>query len=461
MSLEQWNTHGDWSEDPWFLRPGVGWYEEWRALGLLPDARQMAVEGLKRIFPPEVCRKIREDSSFRLYGPVISLFDAVRFPGLVAPLLELGLDSLVAKPWEDASVLHRLHQRDQHDEAVFEVRVHAALLRAGYTVERVRETPDERTCDFLATKKGRTFEVEVKLLNSPELDRVAEDLNRLLMTRDLTIPGLHLTLRGSESLAEQVLSDAAGVRARLTTIADAYEAVAARLHQELVPGTYAVEEYGSIVASSRQGQGSMTDLTLPDLPEEKKARRVLRIIRRGLTQLPGKHTGVLVVGLFRFAQPFRVEQLASEAAKEVDGYSRCQMIVLCDSLTDADDGSRVRTTRPVFHAFSPRPYRHLRKGELELAKTLASTRMRPAAQLRPARPGDFAVTMPTTRPARSQVSLGTIRGPLQAGQTVTFTFNGRGETSMKVSPAPSSSDNQSTEAPETLSKEASPEPGTE
>lgn len=435
MSFERWNTDGDWSEDPWFLRRDVGWAEEWQALSLPADARQKAVEGLKQIFPPEVCRKIREDTSFRLYGPVISLFDVMRSPGLVAPLLELGLDSLVARPWEDASLLARLHQRGNHDEAVFEVRVRAALLRAGYEVERVRETPEQRTCDFLATKKGRTFEIEVKLVNSPELDHVAEDLNQLLMTRDLTIPGLHLTLRGSEAFAEQVLSDSASIRERLTVIADAYEAATARLRQAPAPGTYKVEEYGEILASVREGQGSMTDLTLPDLPEEKKARRVRRIIRKGLTQLSGKHTGVLVVGLFHFAHPFRAEQLVSEAAKEYDAdYARCQMITLCDSVDDPEGRSRVRTTSPVFHAFSPRAYRHLRKGELELAQTVASVRMRPAARLRPARPGDVAVTLNTTRPARSMVNLGTVQG-LQAGQTVTFTLNGRGETRMEVSPA--------------------------
>lgn len=431
MSVDRWDTDGDWTADPWFLRPDVGWTEEWRALGLPRDVRRKAVEGLRRIFPPEVCRTIRDDPSLRRYRSVIFLFDTLRMPGLVAPLLRLGLDAVETKPWEDAGLLHRLHCRGEHEEAAFELRVQAALLRAGFGVQRIPETPARRTPDFRVSARGATFDVEVKLLNRSELDQIAEDLNRLLWSRELIVTGLQLTLRGSEAFAEEVLSDPKRVRERLVAIADAYESTALRIRAAPAPGTYAVEGYGSIIATPRDGLGSVTNLTLPELPEEKKAQRVLRLVRRGLPQLSGEHPGVLLVGLSRLAHPLEVEALAAEAAKTDKGLRGCSMLVLCDSLEEPPGASSVAPASPIFHAFSPGAYRRLRRVELELATAAAATSVRPAARVRVARPGDVEVSASyARRPPQSLVHLGTTE--LKSGQRAVFTFNGLGEASVKV-----------------------------
>ncbi|RKI01740.1 hypothetical protein [Corallococcus sp. AB038B] len=431
MSFERWKSDGDWTIEPWFLRSDGGWLEEWRVMGLPLDIRRQAVEGLRRIFSPEACRVIRDDASRSGYGRVIALFDGVRSPTLVAPMLELGLAARKSNPWEDRGLIHRLRLRDGHDEAAFEVHVHAALLGAGFAVQRVPESSSRRTPDFKVTRRGVTFDMELKLLNSSALDGIAEDLNWLLSGRDLTLPGLRLTLCGSESFAEQALDDPKGVRQRLGDIADAFGRIASRIRASPVVGTYEVAGYGSILAEAHDGQGVMTDLVLPDLSEEKKAQRVLRLVRKGLSQFDGTHSGVLVVGLSRFANPFWVEHLVLKAARHDDAFGRCKMVVLRDTLNDPPGTSRLQTSFPIFHAFSPHGYRRLRKAELELADAVGASSTRPAARLRPPAPGEEPLRGETRRPARSLVRLGTIRD-LNSGDKVVFTLKGNGQTTTRI-----------------------------
>ena len=432
MALERWDTDCDWTMDPWFIRPDVAFEDEWEALGLSRQKRLLAVEGLARVFPPEACREIRDDQP-RGLGRIISLFDGIRWPGHVYGLLELGINATVAKPWTDPTLLSRLRNRALHDGAAFEVRVQAALSRAGFGVQRIAESPLGKRPDLLVTSGSAAFEVELKLMNRPDLDVAAEELNRRLFPHDIMVQGFHVVARGSESLAERALDDLESVEAELPEISRAFGEAAARLRANPRAGTHRVGDHGVLVAESCQGLGSYSVDLLPDLPDERKVRRVQGSLGKALRQLSGQRPGIVVIGLFHAAHPLLVERLVIEAAKNDDNYSGCVMVVLCDSFRRSGAPARIDYSTPAFHAFSPRPYRHLRRRELEIAIAIASTHSRPASEMRPARPGDYAVTMSTRRPAITFVNWGTAKvGP---GQTATFTVNGKGETRVEVEPS--------------------------
>lgn len=432
-SWARWKGDGDWTEDPWFLGADGGWEPEWNALGLPLEKREIAAKALRKVFPPEICRAIRE-GSFDRYGPVLGLFGVVRTPGLVAHLLDLGLDASLAKPWEDPALLHRLHWRNMHDEAAFEVRVQAALLRAGFDAQRVPETPEEKRRDLDVRKEGASYEVEVKLVNEPDLNEVAKDLQHVFSTSELVVPGLHLELRGSDALAEQALDATRlpSLQGQLREVVREFSECADRIRSAPAPGRYVAGEVGHIIAIPGPQHGSFTNLTLPELSEEKKASRVVRRMRDGLDQLTGNDTGVLVVGVFHAAHPFLVERQAQLRAKSDDRWKKCRMVVLVDNFPPPPDLGVSDMQIPVTHAFSPHIYRSLRPREIELALAAGGTHQRSAFPIGSPRSGHFAITMNTRRSPVTVRSSGRIS--LEAGASVQISIDGFGNTRVEHLP---------------------------
>ena len=425
---------GDWVADPWFVSSDVGFEEEWEAIGLPRAARIAAVEPLRRIFPPEVCREIFADETYRRFGPVVSLFGWSRWPGTVAPLLHLGLDAAVAQPWDDVATLKRLRYREGHDEVAFEIAVHAGLARAGFRVERVPETPAGKRPDFRVAVGGSTYDIEVKLVNEPELDRIAEELSWGFRASDLMVPGFHLRLWASRELSERALSSARSLSSEFPAIRAAVGKAAESLRANPAPGRHDVPGVGWIEAIPSRGLGSWEDRFLPDLSEERKAERIVHgVLKKAMAKFSGDARGIVVLGLFHAAQPALVQKMAVEVLGQDTRSSACKLVVLCDRFT-RPSASRIRWSAPAFYAFSPRPYRKIRRAELQIAEAAASRRGAKAVRWVDAPAGQAGLPVTTGRERRTLRSAGRISGPAEAGTVFSFSINGRGETRTEVRP---------------------------
>jgi len=424
--IHRFETTGDWGQNPWFLDPDFEdmWGKDWIRLGLPREKRVLANESLKKIFPPDVVMGMKEDPR-KWYGNVISLFGGITFPSHIVNLIDLGVDTALTHPWADRAVLRRLQHRQSHYDTAFEIAVHAGLLRSGAIVERVPEAPPEKRHDFNIHFHGFNYEIEVKLTGSPDLDRLARDLHSRLDATVLTVPGLHLVLRGSELLADMSWDDPAAVDAAVPEILEAYSEAAKLIRSIGKPGHYPTGKWGFIEATPGPVHGSVEDQMLPDLPEEKQARRVIRKVRDGLDQFSGLNHGVLVVGLYKSAQPDDVKRLilndididmARTLAK------KCVMIVLCDQYVQWKAGFMAPERFPVFYAFSPLLVRQLHTREMELAVAASSTHWAKSTRMDWQKPGHISTRLSSSRPTQTLWSLGSKQW--KPGETMTFSFDG-------------------------------------
>lgn len=419
MTTAAWTGDGDWTKSPWFL--SGDFHDDWESLGLPRPLREEASVGLARIFTPEVCRAARlEPLSF--HAGIMQLFDFVRNPSSIADLLNLGLNALRTAPWDDLELIKRLHNRNGHFDAAFEVRVHAALKRSGSTVTRIKQTPTQRTRDFDARFDGRAYELELKLSNLAKFDVLALELDRRLLLATRPSPGRSLVLRGSEELALLALDDADAIHSKLDEIVSAFQRAAERLLADSTLMSADAGPFGSIEATHDEGDGRTRLELLPELGGEKKASRVVRNIRDGLKQLTGAAPGVLVIGTSQNADPFLVEEIVRAKARTQPAYKKCRMIVLVHDLR-VRTNSRALSRVPTFHAFCPFAYRHLSKRELALAATIAGTHSLNATRLD--KRLHESVIRPPARPRMETVSLGTVN--VVPGTTVKFSLSRLGE----------------------------------
>ena len=274
------------------------------------------------------------------------------------------------------------------------------------------------------------YEVEVKLTRASELDHVANRLNHELMLRYLVVPGFQVALQGSERLAELCWDDLPTLEKAFPEILWAFESATEDLRSRSAPGIYPAGEWGQILAEPGPEHGSLTGLALPDLPEEKQARRVLRKIRDGLEQLTGKRNGILVVGLYGAAQPDHVERLLLEDRKAAATLARkCVMVVLRESIDVPEKGFLMLKRIPLFYAFSPLWTRKLRPAEFKLAVAASSTHWGTAMRMDPERPGVVLRRVDTSRRPTKLVRL----GMMSAGhRSLTATISGSGPPRVEI-----------------------------
>lgn len=422
--ISRFNQTGDWGATPWFLDPAIETRlaVEWDTVGLPREKRVIANSALKKIFPPEVVLEMNNDPA-KWAGHVIALFGGLIHPGQVADLLDLGVNSDIAKPWLDRPLLRQLQLRKSHADAAFEVAVHAGLARAGAVVQRVPEAPPDERHDFDVTYRGVQYEIEAKLARASDLDRLAELVSSRVAAYDFIVPGLRLVLRGSDELAELAWDDPDAVEAALPELLAAHAAAIAHLRVSPSPGKYPAGRWGHVEAHAGHEHGSVEDQLLPDLPEEKKAARVLRKIRKGLGQMTGTRPGVLVVGLYRAAQPDLIQHmLLDDLRLGATLAKKCVMVVLCESVSKWDTGLMVPRRLPFFYAFSPLRVRQLRPAEMKLAVAVSSTHWSTSSRVDWEREGHISTRQSTNRPPRMLWSLGSKQ--VKPGETVTFALSG-------------------------------------
>jgi len=417
--IASWDGDADLSKEvPWFL---TGHDAEFEELGFPRERRERAFRGLLKLYPPEVCREIRDGGKYDL-GIVLLLFMPY-FPSMVDDLLEVGCDVEAVQPWHDHNLLHRLRRWDGYPEAALELKVQANLARAGIKAERVPESPRRKTPEFRIAGERDDLLVEVKLVNNPHLHELAKELGSAIQCRTGSIAGFNLRLLGNESLSERALDYAqhAALLGEQDAIATAFSSCVDRLRQSgCVPGTFDAPPYGCVVATQEPGLGSVTADPLPDLPDEKRAARVVRLIKEAAAQLTAGQ-GIAVIGLYHAADPFLVEDvLRREEKREPRIFGRCRSVVLCDRL----DGPGEYDSTPVFFAFPGRAYRSVTKEHLRLAEIVAGDERRRARHLPRPEEGQPRIRLDTKRRRMTAFKLAHVelKGP---GHGVSVFFDGR------------------------------------
>lgn len=394
--LDRFKTTGIWAEPAWFAAPQMDEH-----LGIRRHLRLKAVRGLLRAFPPEVCVRIARDESLQSFGPIIVLFGA-QFPGLINPLIALGID-LEDAGVTDAEVLGRLTHRANHEAAAFEVRVQASLRRAGHFADRIPASAEARRPDLLTAIDGIHHDVEIKLAHASEVDRAAHELEEALLQSGLHIAGYELEWQGTRKMMERLFeADDAGAAARglQREIIDAF---APWKDRRVLPAEIPITDLGTLRVGPRPGLGRFSIGNLGELSEDQKARRVARMIRRdGVAKFDGSRPGLLVVGIHHAAKHHLVEQLVREDARaNPDAYSRCRMVVL----TDRVNLPRSRRRWPVSHAFLLGSDSMTRPSDVRWAVSVASATDERGLLVGPLSPDGRRVDVDTTRPRRSTVML--------------------------------------------------------
>jgi len=269
---------GNWMEAPRFLTSG---HELLDQAGFSLERRKRAAIALALLFPADLCRKMHEAEDF---GLVLPLF-APTWPLMVSYLLEVGIDLADADPWKDDQLIQRLRTTPEFDEAAFELRVRASLVRSGYAVQKIPEAT-HRTPDFLVQRDGLDCELEVKFANSSALEKFVRDrASPALMHGMNHVNGFKFKLFGDELLEDKAL-DAEGLREleldlpnMVRAFADAGKSIegAPRVGKFDVPG------YGFIeVEAASHGLAEISPLVFPEQDDRKRARRVFDLIAKSL-----------------------------------------------------------------------------------------------------------------------------------------------------------------------------------
>ncbi|MFP2929673.1 hypothetical protein ACLESO_31635 [Pyxidicoccus sp. 3LG] len=147
---------GDWTREPWFLSSQ---FEELFERADLPKSRILsAIDGLARVYPPEVCRELLVDP--RHAWLVYTLFKPFLLEGIV-PRLRLGHDVATLGQSVDEYTLKRLHDRRHYNAVAFELAVWANLKRNVYVVDREPRGPGKSTPDFAICFDHRRYILEL------------------------------------------------------------------------------------------------------------------------------------------------------------------------------------------------------------------------------------------------------------------------------------------------------------
>jgi hypothetical protein len=103
---------GDFTQDPWFLG---SWHEQFDAWGMPLSARVRAMQGLTRVYTPEVCRQLLIKPN---YAGIVSPLFSAHWPGMVMTALQIGLDLAEIAPARDDQLSARLCEPREYFGAV-------------------------------------------------------------------------------------------------------------------------------------------------------------------------------------------------------------------------------------------------------------------------------------------------------------------------------------------------------
>ena len=401
----------DSAENIWFLRGHDDLFEQ---AGFSRALREKAVHALAELYAPSVLERLRGGRAREFYAPIFG----IGWPLRVVAFLEVGVDLSEVGLSAAAPLAKRLLVPDQFRDAAFELRVWASLHRLGYAVTRVAET-QAKTPDYRVTRDGLDVDLEVKMVNESAADELADEINRALADAIDVIPGLALRLLGNEQIGARLLDPRSheALRAEGEQVVAAFRQTVESIRQHGRPGRYPVTGYGFVEADATQTHPRLTPDLFPQQSDEKKAQRVLRLLRGAKLQATRKRPLVAVVGIFYQANPVVVEQeLRAQVRRDGKCLQPLEMVVLVEMMrNNTTDYSATRLCYPI----AVRNGRNLTHARRRLAAAAAGSFRGPAEEIRASLPGEQGITLGPARRATTRVLL----KQLSADPTAPIRFN--------------------------------------
>jgi hypothetical protein len=291
----------------------------------------------------------------------------------------------------------------------------------GRFLHALSEHPSSKTPDIRVQIGLEWHDVEIKAVHPSPIDDAAEELHRRLSAGDMLVPGLNLTLVGNNDFASRAGTALDSIMREADAIVRAFADAASRVRTAAVPGEYEAPPYGLIRAVPGPRFGSVTPALMPELSQERRVVKAMRLVRRAAEQLTTRR-GIAITGVWHAANLLDLaEAVRSEARKQPNAFRCCHMVVLIDSVTDESTGRR---SIPIALPVQVHERRALTKAQLRFASAAAGDGGNQARFVRAAKPGEPGVTLRTTRRPVTSVSLGSAAMPIGGG-TMTFHFDGR------------------------------------
>lgn len=357
---------GDFTRDPWFLNQGASELAAWG----MPLARRIrAVEGLSRVYTPDVCKNLLM-SSDRAWI-VLPLFVG-HWPGTVMAALQIGLDLAEILPVRDEHLFGRLCDPREYFGASTELHVWANLLRAGRPCRRNPRGPLDgcKRPDFGTAVSGTTYSVEIKAVHQSSFDHLAEEVDHRLQREVNMLSGYDLKLLPGQWINDRLrASGHKEILESFGTIAREFREGAEALEAQGAPlGTHPVGAYGFIQISSVQyGIASVNSMLIPKQPAHEAARKVVsHIVDCGSHVRAGAGVGVAFIETANRVNPRLVEEVLAERVHQSPGHLRkLGFVVLRYFWRELGGG-----TAHEAHTMAL-PWHRLSRGELLLARDMA------------------------------------------------------------------------------------------
>jgi len=269
---------GDFTQSPWFL---TSWHEQFDAWGMPLSARVRAMQGLARVYTPEVCRRLL---SKPIYAGIVSPLFSAHWPGMVMTALQVGLDLAEIAPARDDQLFARLCEAREYFGAVTELHVWANILRAGLRAFRDPPGPldSKKTPDFGAILGGRPYFIEVKASHRSAWERLAEEVKDSIESSDMMIEGYDVELLPGRFILERLdrVEAHSEIVAALDAIERAFLGRVVELREQKAPvGAYEVAPYGAVrISPVSYGKASVTCSLIPDPTPERDAKRIVSLV---------------------------------------------------------------------------------------------------------------------------------------------------------------------------------------
>jgi hypothetical protein len=330
--VEELRKKARWCDDPWFLRPDHLPRLAEQFPGGEKGIRESADE-LKKLFPNEYCLKVI--SCPRSPTVLLGIFSEGFYYHLF-PALLLGADLSLADGWEkDASLVIAFQNEPASHARRVEVGIWAGMKRAGLEVERISETGERPTPDFLVKKGIHRAYVEVKCLESSELDSSCSDLNHslssplLLSKKRDVIDGLEVELFLDESYVQDLKSKNTETRDAVRKevkdrLDDARDIILDAAIDGFREGELPIEGIGTAkFKNPTKGSWSINFANLPSTDQRKQLDRAFRKIRKAAKQSDRSTPFVVVIYSSRFDLPVEnavnlLEKIGKETTLAVD-----------------------------------------------------------------------------------------------------------------------------------------------
>ncbi|MDC0710795.1 hypothetical protein POL68_20130 [Stigmatella sp. ncwal1] len=401
-------NNGDWTHDPWFLAPQ---HETLFERANLPRSKILsAVDGLARVYPPEVCREL-------LVAPhhawlIHILFQPCILAGIV-PRLRLGHDVATLGRSVDDGTLKRLHNRSHYDAVAFELAVWANLKRNLYVLEREPRGPGKSNPDFALCFDHRRYILELKDLDLAEQEFFASEVNDLMQQVVSNLWHAHrlFKIRSSPEFQKRCGSPEGrkALASQLPEMVVAFAKKAAEVEQlGFQIGQYPVDSYGMIDVKEDMEleQGALEWDLVPPLTARKRVMRSISVIKKAVGQLPasGLGVGLINVGRFRKIELLREELMIAQRERPLK-FQNCAFVVV-RTLARSEKGIE----KPFLDVI-PMSHHRMSRAEMDFVKVLEA----PNSGEEPQMP-----------PSSRLVHLGRIQGPAQAGSSIQFTLTGPG-----------------------------------